>query len=915
MDEKRILIIIFSLLVNIGFSQREIIGTIYDDTGSELAGATVRQKGTSQITHSDQSGDFKLETQARISTYLEISHQNYKTLIIDATAFSSVKVRLVKHSVHKKYKGHLTDFDLLDMLNYSINPEFTYPVYDAKSQRLILNSDSLVLSLKNKEVINPDIIKISKDNKFLALSYWGYLELWNLETGILILREDHAQLYSELETDTDDRLGFNFSKAGDKLLVGCKGCTKIREFDARTGKIERLFSIDLRGKSYGETKDSHSTFYPRHSPNGKHVVAVNEEGEVLVWDYSTTKMIGLKSFGFDGNPENIMNSTMLSQYDGKLYCLTDENNIESINPSNLKFDANHLDNYFFNYEEEYIINTGSPSILFSRPHGNIAFAAANSNRIQTWEDEQYELKFSLSGHDSKISTYAVSQDGYQIASADENGNIKIWNTSHLEHWQSFNAFNSYVDYLAFSPDNDRLLSVTRNGFQIWDVEARSLLVSMVYFREKDDWSSEIQYCFFRPDGTFDVSPPLQSSILNTKAENSPSQKKSQYVPGLLGSIFGSRALLSVQQPIFSSISGTRTAGNPFVLKASINNLGKQNATINRIRILLPSDVNGLSATEISDLIVNRQEQTEVTFNFFVQKNYQEQRIPITIEIWGNGGYYFRQTYSFELEEISTITTELSASTNKKQNSLPNRRQMDHALFFAVDNYQSSTFNNLKYPIKNAKEIAAALRKNYGFSTSVVPNPTAKQIEDSLRYYQERYSTQALNPEGQLLIFFSGHGEVEYDIGYFLPTDTDANRLRTAIDYPFLQSFINNIPCKHILVVIDACYSGSFDPEIAMRSGVNRFRRPNELSEPEKFYDNHLNRRTRLFMSSSAKERTPDKSDFAKKILDGLRREAGKNYLLTVGELFETYVKKANPTPLLRSFGKDEAGSSFILIAK
>ncbi len=186
-------------------------------------------------------------------------------------------------------------------------------------------------------------------------------------------------------------------------------------------------------------------------------------------------------------------------------------------------------------------------------------------------------------------------------------------------------------------------------------------------------------------------------------------------------------------------------------------------------------------------------------------------------------------------------------------------------------------------------------------------------------YKDKYAknlNSQYHPSGQLLIFFTGHGEIENKIGYFLPKDVQKDRLhRTAIQYPIYQKLIDEINCNHILVVIDACYSGTFDEAVANRSGGDGFKRPNELSVREKILNDHFKYTTRQYLTSGAKVETPDKSNFTKGVLEALRTHQSPEKLFSVRELYGTYLEKIQPKPLIGSFGKDEAGSSFLFLMK
>ncbi len=142
-----------------------------------------------------------------------------------------------------------------------------------------------------------------------------------------------------------------------------------------------------------------------------------------------------------------------------------------------------------------------------------------------------------------------------------------------------------------------------------------------------------------------------------------------------------------------------------------------------------------------------------------------------------------------------------------------RTGMDHALIFAVSDYHE--FDTLENTLNHATKLATVLQTNYGFTVEVVPNPTKDQIDSKLKEYRHYYKFGESNnyaAEGQLLIYFSGHGSELTEGGYFFPVDVEKNKMaKTALSYESLRKQVNEINCRHILVGIDAYQGASFDP--------------------------------------------------------------------------------------------------------
>ena len=199
---------------------------------------------------------------------------------------------------------------------------------------------------------------------------------------------------------------------------------------------------------------------------------------------------------------------------------------------------------------------------------------------------------------------------------------------------------------------------------------------------------------------------------------------------------------------------------------------------------------------------------------------------------------------------------------------------NYAILIGINDYQDPQLADLQNPTGDVAAIAAELENRYGFVTDTLNNPSRSKIRAKFSVIRNGYENYAYDPEGQLLIFLSGHGS--YDdfskTGYFLPADCQSNDLdATSFSYDKWQRYINNLNCKHVLVIIDACFSGTFDEDVRMRGSSGRdFGRPNEYSDNEKLLEEHQRRATRLFLSSGAKEETPDKSNLAANLLEAIQ---------------------------------------------
>ena len=244
------------------------------------------------------------------------------------------------------------------------------------------------------------------------------------------------------------------------------------------------------------------------------------------------------------------------------------------------------------------------------------------------------------------------------------------------------------------------------------------------------------------------------------------------------------------------------------------------------------------------------------------------------------------------------------------------QRRDYAILFGTDEYQY--WDNLINPVNDTKTIAQELKNVYGFETDVVLNPTTEEVWTKLR----EYAMRSYMENDQLFIFFAGHGQFDevFGEGYIVCTDSKLNdqSKNSYISHVRLRNIINNIPCKHTFLVIDACFGGTFDPLIARADVRGTDALYGEISKGE-FIKRKLQFRTRKYLTSGGKTYVPDgrpghHSPFTRKMLEALRNYGGSDQILTLSEML-IYIEKLNPEPRFGEFGDNEPGSDFVFVVK
>ncbi len=242
----------------------------------------------------------------------------------------------------------------------------------------------------------------------------------------------------------------------------------------------------------------------------------------------------------------------------------------------------------------------------------------------------------------------------------------------------------------------------------------------------------------------------------------------------------------------------------------------------------------------------------------------------------------------------------------------------YALVIGTDTYQSSKeWARLPNAVYDAREIAAELEKNYGYTVDTIYNPTMNQIYEKLWSY-----SAMLGSTDQFLLYVSGHGDYDslfLDDGVIVCSDsklTKDDRSRNSyIPYAKLERILNRMPTGHLLVMLDVCFGGTFDKRVATKRNKDEAPVYAGLSSAEIIAEKAA-LRTRRFISSGSKVPVPDgypglHSPFAYFVLEILRGKGGTNGYFTATQIYARLQERLKSNPLSDGFGSNEAGSDYV----
>jgi hypothetical protein len=137
------------------------------------------------------------------------------------------------------------------------------------------------------------------------------------------------------------------------------------------------------------------------------------------------------------------------------------------------------------------------------------------------------------------------------------------------------------------------------------------------------------------------------------------------------------------------------------------------------------------------------------------------------------------------------------------------------LALIIGNERYASFTPLRTPAADAQAIATVLRKDYGFSVTVLNDATRYQIVSALSTLR-REATE----NDSVLIYYAGHGYLDDTTsrGYWLPIDAERDSIANWLSTSDITDVLAGLQARHALILADSCFSGTLlrsDPAVAI----------------------------------------------------------------------------------------------------
>lgn len=331
------------------------------------------------------------------------------------------------------------------------------------------------------------------------------------------------------------------------------------------------------------------------------------------------------------------------------------------------------------------------------------------------------------------------------------------------------------------------------------------------------------------------------------------------------------AIVKLETIIGTTISTDKTAPVISLLEpAPTRGLKVTTVSSNVLIKGIANDISGIKEVSINNKVVYAQKSGDFWGEIPLNEGMNKLTITAT-DLVGN-----KAVQVFEVERI--VAKPVIANTNEVIIPVAEKIGKNFCLLIGAQNYSDINIPSLSNPIADAVKLKLILKSTYNFTDENIVQLFNPGLDDVKRQLLEL--TNQLQPEDNLLIFYAGHGiwvEKEKK-GYWLMTDSKRNDVNTWLPNKTVLDLIAKIPSRHMLLITDACFSGSVFKTRGLKDGA-----PKAIMEIDE-------KISRIAITSGNDTEVPDESVFMKYLVKALSEN--KEKYLTAQKMFINQILEA-----------------------
>lgn len=532
---------------------------------------------------------------------------------------------------------------------------------------------------------------------------------------------------------------------------------------------------------YIDTKSSRPTSFS-FSPDGTSVVVGEESGSIHLVSLSDGQQI--KTFPGNGKPVSIVEIGSTGQF---ILVADVSGQVQIIETSSgvvvRRFQATQavLSDIQFGVDETEFFTADSAGLL-------VHWRVDSDTPIETYR-----------GAERPLVSLAFSVEGRTVAAVESQNRLLIWDYGNADKPKIIEAHPEGIVKVRFDSSPGRLVTTGTEGVtKFWNVDTGEHIVSLV--------STERGWAVIDADGRFDGSSRALSNLAwvgNTVDLPIDNFTDQYYEPDLLQKKrLGIGTLLTA-----GSTSLAEGILPPPVSELTVPpSLQLDQLEPIEVKVTVRGEGGGVT-------IVNLFHNTKlVSTSNVVDRDEDEidgkQVVEVTYEVRPIAGRNIFHANGASSEAILGNTTQVVSNV-----SAPPRAPVLHVLTVGINTYLDSELD-LNYAIPDARGIQEAMKSAYAglfaeikFYEVFDDQATRKGITKALEQFRDT------SPEDVVLIYYAGHGEASQDEFFFVTYEFElplsVRRLeRRALSATKLKEMVQDIGARRVILLIDACKSGS-----------------------------------------------------------------------------------------------------------
>jgi len=685
----------------------------------------------------------------------------------------------------------------------------------------------------------------SPDGKHIATCDDGNTaEIWDTQTGNLVARlESHTKSVFSTVTSADGKFFLTLDDSIVKVWNSVNGSFCFRIFEPGKQITSAIFSSDGNNilTSSGDktikiwetsTGKIHSTIevldtvkLAIFSPDGKFIVTCNEENTIRFFSTITGNLVSqlMGIFNFELNKEAISS-------DSKYIIIPAEP--DDSNAKVYEISSGKLIN---------ILQGHSGCVYFAifSSDGNYMLTAGWDYFAKIWEISTGKCirNIDLPHLSWKLKNAIINSDGHDALFLFTDGifgynralSLRI-DSSIIRH--VLYGHNNFITSVSFYKKSYIVTSSYDCSVKFWDIQSGKEIATLISV-DSTDW------IITTPSGLFDASEgamKLMHYVVGMEVIEFNQLKDRYWQPGLLPILLGYSKEPLREVPAFDYVRlypEKELTMNNEQLTIELKNRG---GGIGRVSIYV-DDIELIEDARASFSDISREELSiKVDLNYYTDKLFYNRVNVIKVIAWNAEGYLSSRPdtvhYIPRLKDAKGNILEFSSETE-------NTRPAFYSVVVGTSDY-SGTAIDLNFASKDATDMAQALElgshRLFGADSTQITLLTTDD-PDHLPHKKDIRSAfenlRKVKPKDVVVFYFSGHG-VNYggqdgDF-YYLTMDarvTDASNLNDPYFSNFtissreLTDWINAIPARKKVLILDACASGQATEDILLAMNTKK----------------------------------------------------------------------------------------------